>query len=93
MDAQWGAETNRIAEAQRQKQLEFSNSYLGTARELRDEIILRLRSIGILSPYVELNPIESIGPRTLDVGSLAGPYPIASAANYLEKLARRLPLP
>ena len=92
MDAQWTAETNRISEAQRLKQLEFSNNYLGTARELRDEIILRLKRIGILSPYVELTPIESIGPRVLDIGSLAGPYPIASAANYLEKLARRLPL-
>ena len=93
MQAQWNAETNRMEEGRRQKQLEFSNNYLGTARELRDEIILRLKIIGILSPYVELTPIEAIGPRVLDIGNLVGPYPVMSAANYLEKLARRLPLP
>ena len=74
-----------------QEELQFNNNYLGNARALRDEIILHLNRIGILAPYVEMTPFDDIGARVLDTGIVRGANPIFCAANYLEKLARRLP--
>jgi hypothetical protein len=76
----------------RQKELIFDNEYLGQARELRDELTIRLQSIGILSPYVDIPMFQrAVVPHVFDTGSLAGADPVTAAADYLEKLARRLP--
>lgn len=88
----WRAQVARDSARHSRKKLAFTNNYLGQARELRDEIVVRLQKVGILSPYVQMNELE-IGPEVLDGRHLAGAYPVAAAANYLEKLARRLPAP
>jgi hypothetical protein len=90
-NAAWEAMIKRQMERSKQKQLSFSDNYLGQARELRDEITFRLREIGVVQPYIDITPIESIGPGAIENGVLSGPYPVTSAANYLEKLVRRLP--
>lgn len=83
----------RLADDARRKQktLSFANDYLGTAVDLRDEIIIRLNNIGVFKPYVEIPLYDQAGPDVLDGGLLAGPSPVTSAANYLERLARKLP--
>ncbi len=89
--AAWRQMVERDDQRHRQQNLEVNNTYLGQARQLRDEIVYRLKIVGIFSPYVDLSPVERVGVSTLDDGMLAGPHPITLAANYLEKLARRLP--
>jgi hypothetical protein len=89
--AAWEETTRRTLEITNQKKLEFSNRYLGQAREIKDELTLRMREIGIFPPYIEPSLDEQIGARLFDTGFIAGAQPISSMANYLEKLARRLP--
>jgi hypothetical protein len=73
-------------------ELEFKNKYLGNARDLRDEIKFRLDGVGILQPYVDLSIKEQLGAYVLDNGRVVGANPISNAGDYLEKLARRLPI-
>jgi hypothetical protein len=91
--ADWNRRIEATLQASSRKRLEFSNNYLAHAQEIRNEITLRLREIGIFPPYVELSRFEQIGPSVLEGGLLAGPQPISAAASYLEKLAQRLPQP
>lgn len=90
--AQWDARTAEMMDKMKQIQAEFGNQFLGQSREMRDEITFRLRAIGILPPYVELNRFTSRGAETIDHGFLAGPMPMSIVGDYLEALARRLPL-
>jgi hypothetical protein len=89
----WNKMQNDIIVHFRQKSLAFSNNYLGNAVELRNEIILRLESVGILKPYVGMSFFDRDGSEVLDGGLLAGASPVTDAANYLEKLARMIPQP
>jgi hypothetical protein len=71
-------------------ELEFKNTYLQPALQLKDELASRLRKIGILEPPQKTN----FGAKTRIIafdGILAGPNPIADAADTLEMQARRLP--
>ena len=92
-DAEWRASVDRALERSKQKELLFATNYLEQARELRDEMIARLKSGDVAPPYVELDDYESAGPTVLDTGRLVGARPVAAAAIYLEKLSQRLPQP
>jgi len=67
-----------------EKTATFSNNYIVQARELEDELIGRLRREGKLGPHG-----KQMERRALE-GSMTGFLPIAEAANYLERLARKL---
>jgi hypothetical protein len=56
-----------------------------------NERFLPRLKLGILSPYVDMTPFDKIGEHVLDFGIGRGANPFTCAANYLEKLARRLP--
>jgi hypothetical protein len=60
----------------------FNQQFLVSARLIRDEILRRLPP--------QPKPKESI--IALEYGSLAGPNPVTEAANYIESLARMLPV-
>jgi len=62
-------------------QYEFRSTILGEAVYLKDELLQRLPSEPKPSPMFS---------RVFDYGSLAGVYPEEQAADYLEKLARKL---
>jgi hypothetical protein len=81
----------QLTQQTEQEDEQFSSNYLGNARALRSEIIFRLNRLGILSPYVDMTPFDKIGEHVLDFGVGRGANPFTCAANYLEKLARRLP--
>lgn len=88
----WKERNERIQESVRQKQAAFSNNYLGSTREYHDEITKRLRAAGILPPYLdEQTPSLQIARSVFRTGQLAGPHPVGSLADYLERLVRLLP--
>jgi hypothetical protein len=74
----WNEMTQRTLELSREESVEFSNRLLGRANQLREEMLRRVPNPG------DFDDREFLAFR----GMLAGPYPIAAAANYLERLAR-----
>jgi hypothetical protein len=84
--------TKRLTEYPLQAEQQFNSYYRGQTIELRDEITFRLNSIGVFDPYIDMLPLDQIGKMVLNSGfARAGANPFTCVANYLEKLARRLP--
>jgi len=77
---EWADQTRALTDLHHQENLEFRNKYLGKAVYLRDEMERRL--------YYTRSQEES--QLIAFDGGIAGPTPISDAADYLEKLARRL---
>jgi hypothetical protein len=76
-------QTASLLQAMQQEQLEFRERYLTRAITLRDELIAKLGKTALPeTPNYRLIAFDGI---------LAGPTPIADAADYLEMLAAKLP--
>lgn len=83
MHAQWQAETHALLAASAQRQQGFQRRFQSKLVAYRDELRQRLHE----------EPPFSTNHRAvaIDHGMLAGPSPLADAANVIEEMARRLP--
>ncbi len=82
-NAAWWESTNAEMVERNRQALIFGQDYLPEARELREELERRVGK-----DSVPTRPGDLVA---LNEGALAGPSPITDAADYLEKLARKLP--
>lgn len=91
-DEDFSVWTKKIDDFSIRKMASFSNEFLGQARTIKSEISYRLRRFGIFPPYFDGESTEEdIAKNVFANGFLAGPFPVTSAANLLERMARLLP--
>jgi hypothetical protein len=87
----FSAHTQAQMDASRKATTEFRNTYLHPALMLRDELKARLARLGIFDIPEVVNKAKP--PLTAFDGWPVGPSSIADAADYIERLARRLQSP
>jgi hypothetical protein len=80
------AKSSKLIEATQDASREFSVRFRPEGEALLNEIWRRL---GVIPPPNDHDTVRTL--RALQFGSLAGAFPVAEAASYLERLARRLP--
>jgi hypothetical protein len=86
-NVRWSEQNRELDKLREVFEIEFKNSMLGEAVYLRDELQKRLsKKAQEEAKSSEYMPLQLLA---FD-GILAGPSPVADAANYLERLSRKL---